>query len=119
MASQIIGRTCCPFKCGHDAAHVKIKTDKEPGKTAYPYVYCPGCGMMAHARNERQGLALAAISRPEAGAAGPVHAPTPTPTGILPPVPDPVPNPAPTPEPTAPPTPKPPAGLFDSLWSKK
>lgn len=113
MASKIIGRTCCPFQCGHDAAHVKIKTDKEPGKAAaLPYVYCPGCGMMAHARTERQAHALAAISRPEKGNESPVPVQTPTPTGNPPPVVEPVAEPVPVPAPK-------PAGLFDLLWAKE
>jgi len=67
MASKTLGRVICPIGCGHQAAQVKIKTDKASG-TAYPYVHCAGCGMQAHTRNEEQARHLLAITRKEKGA---------------------------------------------------
>lgn len=64
MASEILGRTECPIKCGHTAAHVKRKTDKTTGK-AYPYIHCRGCGCQMHIKNEEQEAHLKAITRPE------------------------------------------------------
>lgn len=64
MASEILGRTECPIRCGHMAAHVKRKTDKQSGK-AYPYVHCRGCGCQMHIKNEEQEAYLSAITRPE------------------------------------------------------
>ncbi len=94
MASKILGRTVCPIRCGHDAAHVKIKTDKEAGKTAYPYVYCPACTYMGHTKTEAQAKALAAITRPEKIDASHVG----TPTGEA----NPTPTDTPAPKPSAP-----------------
>ncbi|WP_373987014.1 hypothetical protein [Duganella sp. BuS-21] len=70
MASKLLGRVPCPVKCGHDAAFVKIKTDKEGGKAAYPYVHCPGhnCGIQLHTRTQEQAQHLLAMTRPEKGA---------------------------------------------------
>ena len=68
MASNTIGRTDCPVKCGHTAAFVKLKTDKEAGKTAYPYVHCAGCGVQLHTRSQAQAEHLLAITRGEKGA---------------------------------------------------
>jgi len=92
MASKLLGRTVCPLKCGHEAAFVKVKTDKEAGKTAYPYVHCPGhnCGVQLHTRSEGQARSLLAITRPEAGvpdapAAPPSHEPAPVDTSAPPP----------------------------------
>jgi hypothetical protein len=64
MTSKILGRTTCPIRCGHEAAHVKIKTDKASG-TAFPYVHCRACGWQGHTKNEEQAGHLLAITRPE------------------------------------------------------
>lgn len=64
MASEILGRTECPIKCGHTAAHVKRKTDKQTG-TAYPYIHCRGCGCQLHIKNAEQAGYLAQLTRPE------------------------------------------------------
>lgn len=108
MASKMLGRTPCLLKCGHEAAHVKIKTDKEPGKAAFPYVYCPGCGSMCHTKTDEQAAALARLTRAEKTdpAPVPVHVPTPTRN------PAPVDVPEPKPTVTPPPAPKPHGGLF-------
>jgi hypothetical protein len=106
MASKIIGRVTCLIQCGHGAAHVKLKTDKAEGATAWPYVFCPACGHMAHTKNREQAAALARLTRPEKTDDSPVPVQIPTPTGISPPV----------VEPVAPPTPTPPkaaGGIFD------
>lgn len=68
MASNTLGRVACPIGCGHTAAQVKLKTDKEAGKTAYPYVHCAGCGVQLHTRSADQAKHLLAITRPEKGA---------------------------------------------------
>jgi hypothetical protein len=111
MASNLLGRVSCPIGCGHDAAFVKIKTDKEGGKTAFPYVHCPGhnCGIQLHTRNEEQARHLLAMTRPEKGAPA-VPAPPPEPANE-PPAPV---NPPPE---KTPPAPAKPAGLFDGLFS--
>ena len=93
MASQILGRTACPISCGHDAAHVKIKTDK--ATKAHPYVHCRGCGCQLHTKTDEQAAHLLKRTRPEALDA-PVPAPTPTPRQVETPV-------------SAPPAPVPPA----------
>lgn len=67
MASKTLGRTVCPIKCGHEAAFVKVKTDKPTG-TAYPYVHCASCGTQLHTRSEEQAKHLLAITRAEKGA---------------------------------------------------
>lgn len=108
MASKLLGRTPCLIKCGHEAAHVKIKTDKEPGKAAFPYVYCPGCGHMSHTKTDEQAAALAKLTRAEKHDSAPVHVHTPTPTGNL----APVAVPEATAKPTPPPPPKPAGGIF-------
>lgn len=105
MASKIIGRCSCLLKCGHEAAHVKLKTDKAAGATAWPYMYCPGCGVMVHTKNREQAAHLAALTRPEKTEESPVPVPIPTPTGN--PAPVAVPEPIPTPVP-----PKVETGLF-------
>ncbi len=94
MASTTLGRTECPLRCGHTAAHVKLKTDKPT--TAYPYVHCRGCGCQLHTKNEEQGKALLAITRPEALDA----APEPVADTVAPPTPTATPTPMPTPSPT-------------------
>lgn len=66
MASQTLGRTPCPIQCGHQAAFVKVKTDKPTG-TAYPYVHCASCGTQLHTRSEEQAKHLLAITRGEKG----------------------------------------------------
>jgi hypothetical protein len=96
MASKIIGRAPCLLKCGHDAAHVKLKTDKAAGATAWPYLYCPGCGVMVHTKNREQAAHLAAMTRPEKTDDSPVPVPIPTPTGNSAPVAEPVPEPTPS-----------------------
>jgi hypothetical protein len=114
MASKLLGRVACPISCGHDAAFVKIKTDKEGGKAAYPYVHCPGhnCGIQLHTRSEGQARALLAMTRPEKGAE---DAPAAPPAAELP-----LPAPAPAPPQRTPPAPaKPSAGLFDGLFAPK
>lgn len=65
MASKTLGRIACPIKCGFEAAHVKLKTDKGEGKTAYPYVHCPSCGFQAHTKDDEQAGFLLAMTRPE------------------------------------------------------
>jgi hypothetical protein len=101
MASKLLGRAVCPLKCGHEAAHVKIKTDKGEGKEAYPYVYCPACGFMGHTKNHQQAAALAALTRPEK-TDSPVGVRTPTedpgPVVESDPVAEPVPAPVPAPK---------------------
>lgn len=67
MASKTLGRVVCPIQCGHQAAFVKVKTDKETG-TAYPYVHCAGCGVQMHTRSQEQAEHLLAITRAEKGA---------------------------------------------------
>lgn len=97
MASKILGRTVCPIRCGHDAAHVKIKTDKLEGKTAFPYAYCPACGFMGHTKTEAQARALAELTRPEkidAAPAPPAPIPVHAPTGKTGPVGAPIPTPS-------------------------
>lgn len=94
MASKILGRTECPFKCGNSAAYVKLKTDKTT--TAYPYVHCRGCGAQAHAKNDEQAAHLLKITRPEKLDMPPA---TPTPTPSQAPTPEPSPEPPPKPAP--------------------
>lgn len=65
MASKTLGRMDCPIGCGHTAAQVKLKTDKEAGKTAFPYIHCAGCGIQLHARNDEQARHLLAMTRAE------------------------------------------------------
>lgn len=65
MASKTLGRVACPIGCEHTAAQVKLKTDKEAGKTAYPYVHCAGCGIQLHTRNQEQAEHLLKMTRPE------------------------------------------------------
>jgi len=91
MASKTLGRTACPITCGHDAAHVKIKTDK--ATTAYPYVHCRNCGAQLHTKTEEQAAYLLKQTRPEALDV-PAALPTPTPSPV---------EPAPPPVPPAPP----------------
>jgi len=94
MASNTLGRVVCPIGCGHNAAQVKIKTDK-PSGTAYPYVHCASCGVQLHTKNEEQARLLLAITRKEKGVDAPVAAPA------APPSADPAPvdiNPAPPPK---------------------
>lgn len=67
MASKTLGRVACPIGCGHQAAQVKVKTDKTSG-TAYPYIHCAGCGVQLHTRNDEQRDHLLKITRPEKGA---------------------------------------------------
>lgn len=99
MASKTLGRVKCPINCGHDAAQVKVKTDKPTG-IAYPYVHCASCGVQLHTKNEEQSRLLLAITRPEKGA---VDAPAAPPS----------PEPAPEDTVTPPPPKKAPGGLFD------
>ncbi|RFP36150.1 hypothetical protein [Duganella sp. BJB476] len=107
MASKTLGRVVCPIGCGHTAAQVKLKTDKEAGKTAYPYVHCAGCGIQLHTRGDEQAAHLLGMTRPEG-------APT-TPAGDpLPVIPLPVPMTLPAPPPV-PPAPKKQAKVFDGL----
>ena len=68
MASKTLGRVPCPIRCGHDAAQVKIKTDKGE-KAAHPYVHCAGCGVQLHTRSAGQAEYLMGITRPEVGVA--------------------------------------------------
>lgn len=65
MASKTLGRVACPIKCGHESAQVKLKTDKEAGKTAFPYIHCAACGIQLHARNQEQAEHLLKMTRPE------------------------------------------------------
>jgi hypothetical protein len=75
MASKTLGRITCPIGCGHTAAQVKLKTDKEEGKAAYPYVHCAGCGIQLHTRNEEQANHLLRSTRPEKAQEAPKPAP--------------------------------------------
>jgi hypothetical protein len=77
----------CPVQCGHQAAQVKVKTDKATG-TAHPYVHCAGCGVQLHTRNDEQARHLLAITRAEKGAQDAPEAPPsaePAPAGSNPP----------------------------------
>jgi hypothetical protein len=65
MASKLLGRVACPVGCGHAAAFVKIKTDKEGGREAFPYVHCPACGVQLHTRSDEQARHLLTMTRPE------------------------------------------------------
>jgi hypothetical protein len=103
MASKTLGRVACPIACGHTAAFVKLKTDKEGGKAAYPYVHCAGCGVQMHTRSEAQARHLLAITRAEKGAEPALDAPGGPPGHERPPVDA---NPPP-------PVKKPAMGLFD------
>lgn len=95
MASKILGRIACPISCGHDAAHVKIKTDK--ATTAHPYVHCRGCGCQLHTKTQEQAEHLLKRTRPEV-LDTPAAPPTPTPSHVEAPAPTPAaPTPAPTP----------------------
>lgn len=85
MASNLLGRSRCPF-CDDEKAHVKIKTDKGEGKDAYPYLHCRECGCQLHAKNRHQAELLLKKTRAE-------NIPAPAP------VPDPEPAPAPVPAP--------------------
>jgi hypothetical protein len=102
MASKTLGRIDCPIGCGHKAAQVKLKTDKEEGKTAYPYVHCAGCGIQLHTRNEEQAGHLLRSTRPEKGVEP--HAPASAAPG----------EPEPSP---APPAPRSASPLFDGLFA--
>lgn len=68
MASKTLGRVACPVGCGHEAAQVKLKTDKEAGKQAYAYVHCAGCGVQLHTRSDEQARHLLRMTRAEKGA---------------------------------------------------
>ncbi|MET2990772.1 hypothetical protein [Herbaspirillum seropedicae] len=88
MASKILGRTACPC-CDHDAAHVKLKTDKAEGQTAYPYVHCRDCGIQMHTRTQHQAEHLLKRTRAEkldqpAPAPEPAPAPAPAPADLHP-----------------------------------
>lgn len=85
MASKTLGRIACPIQCGFDAAHVKLKTDKAEGKTAFPYVHCPSCGTQLHTKTEEQAGHL--LKRTRAEKLAPEIPPTPTET-VAPPPPD-------------------------------
>jgi hypothetical protein len=105
MASKTLGRVACPIGCGHQAAQVKLKTDKGE-KTAYPYVHCAGCGMQLHTRNQDQAEHLLKITRPEKGVDAPETPPAPPKADEATPAPV-----APQARPAAPP------GLFGGLFS--
>lgn len=104
----IIGRIECPLG-DNPAAHVKQNPHKNP------YIHCPECGFMGHAKNGTQKRLMLAKMRPEGGAA-------PTPPATL----DPIivkggaraAAPAPAPEPTAPAAPVKRAGFWDQLAGK-
>lgn len=64
MASKLLGRTRCPL-CDDDKAHVKIKTDKGEGATAYPYLHCRECGCQLHTKSQHQAEKLLGKTRPE------------------------------------------------------
>lgn len=100
MASEILGRTECPIRCGHTAAHVKRKTDKQNGK-AYPYIHCRGCGCQMHIKNEEQENHLKAITRHEKLDIPP-QAPEPEKKAVAVPEIKPEPAPKPAPEPKKP-----------------
>lgn len=87
MASKLLGRCACPL-CADDKAHVKLKTDKAEGQTAYPYIHCRECGLQVHTKNRHQAELLLGKTRPE-------NIPTPTPEPTPEPAPTPVPAPAP------------------------
>ncbi len=64
MASKLLGRTVCPI-CDDATAHVKIKTDKEAGKEAFPYIHCRECDIQVHTRKQSQAAHLLRKTRPE------------------------------------------------------
>lgn len=71
MAATIKGRKGCPF-CGFGAAHVKQTEGK------HPYLHCPECGVMTHAKSGAQARLIVAGMRPEGQqqqAAEPAQAP--------------------------------------------
>lgn len=90
MASNLLGRSRCPF-CDDEKAHVKIKTDKGEGKDAYPYLHCRECGCQLHAKNRHQAELLLKKTRAENIPSAPGQTTTPIPD------PDPAPTPAPAP----------------------
>ena len=102
MASKILGRTACPC-CPHEAAHVKLKTDKAEGQTAYPYVHCKGCGIQMHTRTQEQAEHLLRKTRAEK-----LDLPTP--------LPEPEPAPAPADLPSAPIPPSSGRPMFGGLF---
>lgn len=106
MASKTLGRTACPC-CSYDAAHVKIKTDKEEGKTAHPFVYCRECGIQMHTRTREQAEHLLRKTRAEK-----LDLPPPAPE----PAKEPAPAPAPADLPTAPIPPKSGRPMFGGLF---
>jgi hypothetical protein len=111
MASKTLGRVACPISCGHNAAQVKIKTDKGE-KAAYPYVHCAGCGVQLHTRSEDQAAHLLGLTRAENGAPALLAAPPAAerPAEVL----------APAAKQETPPAPaKSPAGLFDGLFGAR
>lgn len=79
MASNLLGRSPCPL-CADEKAHVKIKTDKAEGSTAYPYIHCRECGCQLHTKNRFQAELLLKKTRPEKSAP-PVVEPNPEPAG--------------------------------------
>lgn len=99
MASNTLGRVVCPIGCGHQAAQVKLKTDKTDGKVAYPYIHCAGCGIQLHTRSKEQAAHLLKSTRLETALAG---APVP-----LPDVPESTKMPMPAPKP---------GGFFDGIF---
>lgn len=58
MAATIKGRKGCPF-CGFGSAHVKQTEGK------HPYLHCPECGVMTHAKSGAQARLIVAGMRPE------------------------------------------------------
>lgn len=77
MASKLLGRTRCPL-CDDDKAHVKIKTDKAEGSTAYPYIHCRECNWQGHTKGQHQAELLLKKTRPE-NIPAPEKAPEPIP----------------------------------------
>lgn len=72
MAATIIGRKACGF-CGFGAAHVKQTEGK------HPYLHCPECGVMTHAKSGAQARLIVAGMRPEGQQPEPVQAQAPSP----------------------------------------
>lgn len=72
MAATIKGRKGCPF-CGFGAAHVKQTEGK------HPYLHCPECGVMTHAKSGAQARLIVAGMRPEGQQPEPAQAQAPSP----------------------------------------
>jgi hypothetical protein len=74
--ATILGRMAC-FLCGFGAAHVKRSDGKRP------YVHCPECGVMTHAKSGHQERLMLERSKPEAPAPGALPEPPATDRPII------------------------------------